>query len=106
MSNATAQRGVASSATRFRDRDVARRRRPWLRALVTVLVLAVVAGAVVVETVFAWPGVGRLLVDAALTRDFPILQFGVFVVAISVLLANYMIDVSYVILDPRTRSDQ
>jgi cell division protein FtsQ len=46
MSNATAQRGVASSATRFRDRDAARRRRPWLRALVTVLVLAVVAGAV------------------------------------------------------------
>jgi cell division protein FtsQ len=46
MSNATAQRGVASSATRFRDRAIARRRRPWLRALVVVLVLALLAGAV------------------------------------------------------------
>lgn len=76
--------------------------------VVTILALQLgrlIAGAVVVETVFAWPGVGRLLVNAALTRDFPILQFGIFIVAISVLLANYMVDVSYLFLDPRTRSE-
>ncbi len=46
MSNATMNRGVSSSANRFRDRALARRRRPWRRVLVTVLVLALVAGAV------------------------------------------------------------
>lgn len=62
-----------------------------------------VGGAVVVEAVFSWPGAGRLLVDAVLRRDFALLQFGVLVVAATVILANTLVDVSYGLLDPRVR---
>ena len=62
-----------------------------------------IGGAVVVEAVFAWPGAGRLLISAVLQRDFPMLQFGVLAVAATVILANTLVDVSYGLLDPRTR---
>lgn len=62
-----------------------------------------VSGAVIVETVFSWPGAGRLLVSAVLERDFPLLQFGVLVVAATVILANALVDVCYGLLDPRAR---
>lgn len=65
-----------------------------------------VGGAVVVEAVFAWPGAGRLLVDAVLQRDYAVLQFGVLVVAATVILANLLVDVSYGLLDPRVRQAQ
>ena len=65
-----------------------------------------VGGAVVVEAVFAWPGAGRLLVDAVLQRDYAVLQFGVLVVAATVILANLLVDVSYGLLDPRVREAQ
>jgi peptide/nickel transport system permease protein len=61
------------------------------------------AGSVLVETVFAWPGVGRLLFDAVLTRDYPVL-LGVFlVVSVTVILANLLTDLLYAYLDPRIR---
>lgn len=63
----------------------------------------VVGGAVVVETVFGWPGVGSLLVTAATRRDFPVVQFGVLVVSIFVTAANILVDISYGWLDPRIR---
>lgn len=61
-------------------------------------------GAVVVEAVFAWPGAGRLLVDAVLERDYPLLQFGVMAVAATVILANMAVDMCYGLLDPRART--
>lgn len=65
-----------------------------------------IGGAVVVEAVFSWPGAGRLLVSAVLQRDFPMLQFGVLAVAATVILANTLVDISYGLLDPRTRGVQ
>jgi peptide/nickel transport system permease protein len=62
-----------------------------------------IGGAVVVETVFAWPGVGSLIVFGATKRDFPILQFGVLLVGAAVVLANTLVDISYALLDPRIR---
>jgi peptide/nickel transport system permease protein len=62
-----------------------------------------IGGAAIVETVFAWPGAGRLLVGAVLQRDFPLLQFGVLVVAATVILANLLVDLAYGLLDPRLR---
>lgn len=62
-----------------------------------------IGGAVVVEAVFAWPGAGRLLVDAVLERDYPLLQFGVMAVAATVILANMAVDMCYGLLDPRAR---
>ena len=60
-------------------------------------------GAVVTETIFSWPGVGRLAVNAILTRDFPIVQGVVLVVAITFVLINLVVDLVYAFLDPRIR---
>ncbi len=61
------------------------------------------AGAAVVEVVFAWPGLGRLLYDAVLTRDYPVV-LGIFlVVSVMTLLANLLTDLAYAFLDPRVR---
>jgi peptide/nickel transport system permease protein len=60
-------------------------------------------GAVVAETVFAWPGVGRLAVQAILTRDFPLVQAIVFVIATTLVVLNLAVDLLYAVLDPRIR---
>lgn len=66
---------------------------------------AIIGGSVVVETVFAWPGIGTLIVSAARNRDFPVVIFGVIVIAASVTLVNLLVDLSYGILDPRIRPE-
>ena len=74
--------------------------------VVTVLGLQVttlVSGAVVIETVFAWHGVGDLLVGATLRRDYPVLQFGVLIVAAAVIMVNLLVDLAYAAIDPRIR---
>ena len=58
-------------------------------------------GAVLTETVFAWPGVGRLLVDSILARDYPVVQGAVLVLAVSFVLINLLVDLIYAFLDPR-----
>jgi len=60
-------------------------------------------GAVLTEIVFAWPGVGRLLVEAILARDYPAVQGVVLVIAIMFILVNLIVDVIYAYLDPRIR---
>jgi len=64
-----------------------------------------IGGAVVTETVFSLPGVGRLLVDSILGRDFPVIQTVVAFMAIGVLLVNLVVDLSYAWLDPRVSYD-
>jgi ABC-type dipeptide/oligopeptide/nickel transport system permease component len=61
------------------------------------------AGAVIVETVFAWPGAGRLLVQAIGDRDYPVVQVAVLFITVSFILVNLLVDVSYAYLDPRVR---
>jgi peptide/nickel transport system permease protein len=65
---------------------------------------ALVAGSVVVETVFAWPGVGRLLVTSVAARDFPVIQFAVVLISASVVAANLVVDLLYGVADPRVRA--
>ena len=60
-----------------------------------------IGGAAVTETVFAWPGVGRLIVEAVTDRDFPVVQSLVLFIAMSVILVNLLVDVAYAWLDPR-----
>jgi peptide/nickel transport system permease protein len=62
-----------------------------------------VAGAIQVETVFSWPGVGRLMYDSIIQRDYPLLQGAFLIVAISVIVANLIADLIYGYLDPRVR---
>lgn len=64
---------------------------------------ALLAGSVITETIFAWPGIGRLAVDSIYARDFPVVQAVVFVVASVYVAANLIVDVLYVFLDPRVR---
>jgi len=62
-----------------------------------------ISGAVVTETIFAWPGVGRLLVDSVFVRDFTVVQTVVFFAAAFVVTINILVDVTYAWLDPRVR---
>ncbi len=62
-----------------------------------------ISGAVVTETIFAWPGVGRLLVESLLVRDYPTTQAIVFFVASLILFVNIFVDITYAWLDPRIR---
>lgn len=61
------------------------------------------AGAVYVETVFSWPGIGFMMVNAILTRDFPLVQGGVLLVAATYVLINLATDLVYAYVDPRIR---
>ncbi len=65
----------------------------------------VVSGAVLTESVFSWDGIGRLLYEAAIYRDYPVLQGLFFVITLVVLLANFFTDLMYAYLDPRVRYD-
>jgi peptide/nickel transport system permease protein len=56
-----------------------------------------------VETVFAWPGVGLLAIQAIQRRDLPLIQADVFIVALAVALLNLFLDILYAIFDPRIR---
>ena len=60
-------------------------------------------GAVITETIFAWPGVGRLSVQAIANRDYPVVQAAVFLLATTFVVVNLMVDVVYTYLDPRIR---
>jgi ABC-type dipeptide/oligopeptide/nickel transport system permease component len=61
------------------------------------------SGTVVIETVFAWPGIGRLAVQAVFNRDFPVVQAAVFVGGLIFVLINLVMDFVYVLIDPRIR---
>ncbi len=63
----------------------------------------IVTGAVIIETVFAWPGLGRLMAEAMIGRDFPVIQASVMLVAVVVLLVNLLVDITYAYVDPRIR---
>ena len=60
-------------------------------------------GAVVTETVFAWPGMGRLAIQSIYNRDYPVVQSAVFIAAVLFIAINLTLDVMYGVLDPRVR---
>jgi ABC-type dipeptide/oligopeptide/nickel transport system permease component len=61
------------------------------------------SGTIIIETVFSWPGLGRLIVQAVPGRDFPVIQAGVFVFAVIFVGINLLVDVLYTVVDPRVR---
>ena len=75
-----------------------------LISIVTIIGLqmtALLSGVVVVEVVFGWPGLGRLALDAVLDRDYQLLQGAVLAIAVIVTVVNVLVDLMYVVLDPR-----
>ena len=78
-----------------------------LLPVVTVMGIGVgrlIAGSVIIEVVFAWPGIGRLIIDSIQQNDFPMVQTAIIVLAASISLANVLVDVSYRVIDPRIRA--
>lgn len=71
--------------------------------LFTVNFTQLISGAVVTETIFAWPGVGRLLVDSIFVRDYAVAQAVVFFAATFIVVTNIVVDITYAWLDPRVR---
>lgn len=74
--------------------------------VVTILGLrigALISGSVIVETIFAWPGVGRLIIQAINVSDFPVVQAAILLTASAVVFANLLTDIAYMFIDPRIR---
>jgi peptide/nickel transport system permease protein len=94
-------KGLPESAVLFRHAF-----RNALIPIVTILGLqfgTLLAGAIVTETIFAWPGVGRLTVQAIQSRDYPLLQGCILLIAFSYILVNLLTDLIYALADPRIR---
>ncbi|MGQ0774337.1 MAG: ABC transporter permease [Pseudonocardiales bacterium] len=72
---------------------------------VTVILGTLLSGAVVIETVFAYPGLGRLIYQAVLARDYPLLQGAFLLVTVGIIVVNLLADLTYPLLDPRVRRD-
>jgi peptide/nickel transport system permease protein len=97
----------------LRSKGLPERKIVWKHALRNALVpvmavlglqlIHLVGGAVIIEIVFNWPGVGRLLIEALLNSDFPLIQAGVTMIAVSVVLTNLLVDLSFGLIDPRIR---
>ena len=74
--------------------------------VVTVIGLQVgilLGGAIITETIFSWPGIGKWLIEAIARRDYPVLQGGVLIVSSLIILVNLMVDLLYGMLNPRIR---
>ncbi|RVH96020.1 ABC transporter permease [Sinorhizobium medicae] len=67
------------------------------------LATGLINGAVVVETIFGWPGIGKLMIDSIIQRDFAVVQSTILVTAIAIFIVNIAIDLLYAVLDPRIR---
>lgn len=67
------------------------------------LAVGLINGAVIVETIFGWPGIGKLMIDSILQRDFAVLQAAVLLTAVSIFVLNILIDIGYALLDSRVR---
>jgi len=94
-------KGLAVSQVLFRHAL-----RNALIPIITILGLqfgTLLAGTIVTETIFSWPGIGRLTVQAISARDYPLLQGCILVIALSYVLVNLLTDILYAVVDPRVR---
>lgn len=98
----TAQaKGISPAMVRFRH--VAANAMLPVVNLIGVQAGAMLSGAVVIETLFSWPGVGRLAINALMNRDYPLVLASITVVTIGFILVNLLVDVVSAVLDPRVR---
>ena len=94
-------KGLSTSAVLFRHAL-----RNAMIPIITILGLqfgTLLAGTIITETIFSWPGIGRLTVQAISSRDYPLLQGCILVIALSYVLVNLLTDVLYAVIDPRVR---
>jgi len=74
-----------------------------MTTIIAINIGLIMGGAVQTETVFSWPGIGRLMYDSILTRDYPVLQGSFLVMAVCMIMANFVADILYGFFDPRVR---
>lgn len=96
-----------------RSRGISERRLVWRHAfrnavlpvitLIGIQLGYLLAGAVAIEAIYAWPGMGKLLLDAILARDYAVVQAAVLISATIIVILNFLVDVGYVFIDPRLR---
>ena len=84
-------------------RDAFKNALPPVLTMSTISFVFLLNGTVITETVFNWPGVGRLIVDAIFARDFPVIQTCVMIASSMFIAANLLVDIAYSYLDPRVR---
>jgi peptide/nickel transport system permease protein len=99
--------------TYARSKGVRERTIIWIHALknavlpvITVIGLnirSLIAGAVLTETVFGWPGIGRLTYDSILSRDYPVLMGILIMIGVTIVIGNLLTDIAYAVIDPRVR---
>jgi peptide/nickel transport system permease protein len=98
----TAKAKGLSTIQTFRDHALKNSMLP----MITVIALTLgytIGGAIQVETVFSWPGIGRLMYEAVQKRDYPVLQGSFLLLAVSVIIANLLADILYSVMDPRVK---
>lgn len=89
--------------------SVAIRRHALRNALIPIVTViglqtsVIFGGAVVTETIFSWPGLGRLIVESLQARDYPVLRAGLLFIATTVILINLLVDLAYSLIDPRVK---
>ncbi len=74
-----------------------------LVTVIGMLMMDIVSGALFIEVVFSWPGVGRRLIESVMNKDFPLIQFGVVSFSAVVIIINLCVDLLYGVIDPRIR---
>ena len=62
------------------------------------------AGAILTETIFSWPGIGKWMVDSVFRRDYPVVQGGLLLIALVVMFVNLVVDLLYGLINPRVRA--
>jgi len=105
--------GLASLSRYARARGVSERDVIWkhafrnallpLATLTGLMLPAIIGGGVIFETIFSWPGVGRLMYQAVMARDYPLIMGNGVIVAALTLAGNFIADISYAYIDPRIR---
>jgi peptide/nickel transport system permease protein/oligopeptide transport system permease protein len=69
------------------------------------LFASLLSGSFILESLFSWPGIGQLMVNSVLFRDYPVVQGGALMLATIYLVVNLLVDVTYAMIDPRIRYD-
>jgi dipeptide transport system permease protein len=64
---------------------------------------ALMAGAILTETIFSWPGIGKWMIESILKRDYPVVQSGLLLIALIIMAVNLIVDVLYAVINPRIR---
>lgn len=74
--------------------------------MVGMVLVDIISGSMVIETVFSWPGIGSTLVGAVMDRDYPVMQFSIILLSSLVILVTYLLDITYLLVDPRIQEKE